>query len=104
MQHATARRAHTLDQDAQQHTSFECHRSATICVSMMSGKAQEVHITRQGNRGEQGRGSMDEFTAKINEIRRLHEVCRAKNAAVRQAYRHEIERARAAHQGEIHAV
>ena len=40
---------------------------------------------------------MDEFTAKTNEIRRLHKVCRAKNAAVRQAYRHEIERARAAH-------
>ena len=40
---------------------------------------------------------MDEITAKTNEIRRLHEVCRAKNAAVRQAYRLEIERARAAH-------
>lgn len=26
---------------------------------------------------------MDEFTAKTNEIRRLHKVCRAKNAAVR---------------------
>ena len=40
---------------------------------------------------------MDEFTAKTNEIRRLHKVCRAKNDAVRQAYRHEVKRARDAH-------
>ena len=40
---------------------------------------------------------MDEITAKTNEIRRLHKVCRAKNAAVRQAYRLEVERAKAAH-------
>ena len=45
---------------------------------------------------------MDDFTAKTNEIRRLHAVCRAKNDAVRRAYRHEIERARAAHHLYLH--
>ena len=37
---------------------------------------------------------MDEFTDKTNEIRRLHEVCRAKNAAVRRAYRAQVRYAR----------
>ena len=40
---------------------------------------------------------MDAITAKMDEIRRLHDVCRAKNDAIRQAYRLEIERARSAH-------
>ena len=40
---------------------------------------------------------MDEFTAKTNEIRRLHKVCRAKNAAVRQAYQSQVNCARGAH-------
>ena len=40
---------------------------------------------------------MNELAAKSQEIQRLHAVCRAKNDAVRQAYRLEVARARAAH-------
>lgn len=59
----------------------------------------DINLTDMRDRGE---GDMDEFTAKTDEIRRLHEVCRAKNDVVRQAYRLEIERARAAHHLYLH--
>ena len=47
---------------------------------------------------------MDEFTAKTNEIRRLHKVCRAKNAAVRQAYQSQVNCARGAHRLYLQAL
>ena len=37
---------------------------------------------------------MDALTAKTNEIRRLHAVCRAQHDAVRQAYLQQIKAAR----------
>lgn len=39
---------------------------------------------------------MNELTIKTNEIRRLHAVCRAKDAAVRQAYQEQVRHARQA--------
>ena len=39
---------------------------------------------------------MNELTAKTNEIRRLHAVCRAQHDAVRQAYREQVRYARQA--------
>ena len=58
--------------------------------------AGDINLTDMRDRGE-GEGDMDEFTAKTNEIRRLHKVCRAKNAAVRQAYQSQVNCARGAH-------
>lgn len=46
---------------------------------------------------------MDEFTAKSNEIRRLHAVCRAKNDAVKQAYLGQIKAARLYHHRALHS-
>ena len=54
----------------------------------------DINLTDMRDRGE---GDMDEFTAKTNEIRRLHKVCRAKNAAVRQAYQSQVNCARGVH-------
>lgn len=45
---------------------------------------------------------MDALTAKTNEIRRLHAVCRAKDDAVRQAYQEQVRRARSEHHVLLH--
>ena len=45
---------------------------------------------------------MDALTAKTNEIRRLHAVCRAKNDAVRQAYLGQITSAKQYHREALH--